>query len=48
MRSRGPVIKVVMPIGYVEVEVYQLCDGRRLIAKSAMSKALNISELLPP
>jgi hypothetical protein len=32
----------LLPIGDVEVEVYRLVDGRRLIAKSAMAKALNL------
>jgi hypothetical protein len=32
----------LMPIGDVEVEVYRLHDGRRLIAKAAIAKALNL------
>src|SRR4051812_8387218 len=32
----------LLPIGDVEVEVYRLGDGRRLIAKSAMAKALTL------
>lgn len=32
----------LMPIGDVEVEVYRLEDGRRLIAKGAMAKALTL------
>jgi hypothetical protein len=32
----------ILPIGDVEIEVYRLADGRRLIAKSAMAKALNL------
>ena len=30
----------LMPIGDVEIEVYRLHDGRRLIAKAAIAKAL--------
>lgn len=32
----------VLPIGDVEIEVYRLRDGRRLIAKGAMARALNL------
>lgn len=32
----------LLPIGDVHIEVYRLDDGRRLIAKSAMAKALNL------
>lgn len=32
----------LLPIGDVEIEVYRLKDGRRLIAKAAMAKALNL------
>jgi hypothetical protein len=32
----------LLPIGDVEIEVYRLYDGRRLIAKAAMAKALNL------
>ena len=32
----------LMPIGDVEIEVYRLHDGRRLIAKAAIAKALNL------
>lgn len=32
----------IMPIGDVEVEVYRLHDGRRVIAKAAIAKALNL------
>jgi hypothetical protein len=32
----------LLPIVDVEVEVYRLGDGRRLIAKSAMAKALTL------
>lgn len=32
----------ILPIGDVDIEVYRLGDGRRLIAKSAMAKALNL------
>ncbi|GAA2821613.1 P63C domain-containing protein [Aminobacter aminovorans] len=32
----------VLPIGDVDIEVYRLFDGRRLIAKSAMAKALTL------
>ena len=35
----------MMPIGDVEVEVYRLDDGRRLIAKSAMAKALTLKSV---
>jgi hypothetical protein len=32
----------MLPIGDVEIEVYRLLDGRRLIAKGAMARALNL------
>ena len=32
----------LLPIGDVEVEVYRLHDGRRLIAKAAIARALNL------
>jgi hypothetical protein len=32
----------LLPIGDVEIEVYRLHDGRRLIAKGAMARALNL------
>lgn len=32
----------VLPIGEVEIDVYRLQDGRRLIAKTAMAKALTL------
>ena len=32
----------LMPIGDVQIEVYRLHDGRRLIAKAAMAKALTL------
>lgn len=32
----------VLPIGDVEIEVYRLQDGRRLIAKAGMARALNL------
>ncbi len=32
----------LMPIGDVQIEVYRLQDGRRLIAKAAMAKALTL------
>jgi len=32
----------ILPIGDVEIEVYRLHDGRRLIAKAAMARALNL------
>jgi hypothetical protein len=31
-----------LPIGDVEIEVYRLHDGRRMIAKGAMARALNL------
>jgi hypothetical protein len=32
----------MLPIGDVDIEVYRLHDGRRLIAKNAMARALNL------